>query len=78
MEINRLIRIDVVIGKYILKFPRSITISPGSLPGKGSLSEKWRIAPAITIIIPVIIKNFPIFKSIKKGTSAWLTKVNCF
>lgn len=38
-ESNTLTRILVVMGKYILKFPRSITISPGNLPRKGNLGE---------------------------------------
>jgi len=68
MEITRLTKILVAMGKYILKFPRSITMSPGNFPGKGSLGDRWRMTPATTIIIPMIIKNFAIFKNITQGT----------
>lgn len=55
----------VVIGKYNLKLPLSIRISPGSFPKKGDLEEKCNTVPAMTMIIPAIIKIFPIFKNIK-------------
>jgi len=42
-------------------------MSPGNLPGKGSFGKKWMMTPVITNIIPVIIKNFAIFKSINPG-----------
>lgn len=64
MEMTTLIRMLVVIGKYILKLPRSITRSPGNFPGQGIFGEKCRKTPAITMIIPAIIKNFAIFNSI--------------
>lgn len=68
----------VVMGKYILKFPRSITISPGNLPGKGSFGAKWRITPAMTIINPVIIKNFAIFKKLIQARASMSNKGNLF
>ena len=63
----RLIRILVAMGKYILKFPRSITMSPGSFPGNGSFGTKCIMTPAMTSTRPVMIKNFPIFKNINTG-----------
>jgi hypothetical protein len=68
--ITRLTKILVVMGRYILKFPRSIMMSPGNFPGKGSFGERWRMIPAKTIIVPAIIKNFAIFKNITQGTFA--------
>ena len=71
-------RILVVMGRYILKFPRSITRSPGSFPGSGIFGKKWISKPAASNIAPAIIKNFPIFKITKRPTNAWLTKGICF
>ena len=65
-----LTRMLVVIGRYILKLPRSMTMSPGSLPKKGSLGKKCVIIPASSINIPAIIRNFPIFKIIKQPADA--------
>lgn len=65
-----LIRILVVMGKYILKFPLSITISPGSFPGKGNLGANNMINPTTSKITPAIIRNFAIFKNIKRAIDA--------
>ena len=65
-----LMRILVVMGRYILKFPRSIIMSPGNLPGSGTLGKKWTMMPVISIMIPAMIKNFPIFKNIKLSVHA--------
>ena len=73
-----LIRILVVMGKNILKFPLSITMSPGNFPGKGNRGAKCISIPAQSRIIPVIIRNLAIFKTIKRATDAWITKENCF
>ena len=60
----------VVIGKNSLKFPLSITISPGNFPGNGKRGAKCMRIPAMSRTIPAIIRNFAIFKTIKRATDA--------
>lgn len=77
-EIMTLNKMLVVIGRNILKLPLSITISPGNLPGNGNFGAKCMMRPTTKRIIPAMIKNFPIFKTIKQGLDAWVTAEICF
>ena len=61
-----LIRMLVVIGKNILKLPLSIMMSPGNFPGKGNRGAKCMMSPRMSKMAPVIIRNFAIFKNIKR------------
>lgn len=58
-------RILVVMGMKTLRFPRSITISPGSFPGQESFGPKWMIKPTTSNTIPAIIRYLAISKIIK-------------
>ncbi len=50
-----LITIDVTIGKYIVKFPFLITMSPGNFP------INVQTNPIMTNKIPITIKSLPNF-----------------